>query len=88
MKHALIQHLERAAGAGEGTTPSGRITRVRLQLARNENHAARVTRRGQTAGGHAARHPEVLRLWRATIFAPAHGVLYWISSHPMAARRR
>lgn len=59
MKHAN-QHLERAAElAGNDTIPV-EITRVRLQLARNENHAARhgVDKLLKVT----PRHPEVLRL--------------------------
>ncbi len=54
------QHLERAAElAGNDTIPV-EITRVRLQLARNENHAARhgVDKLLEVT----PRHPEVLRL--------------------------
>lgn len=54
------QHLERAAeAAGDDPIPV-EITRVRLQLARNEDHAARhgVDRLLEIA----PRHPEVLRL--------------------------
>ena len=63
------QHLERAAElAGNDTIPV-EITRVRLQLARNENHAVR----------HAIRKYYVWRNRR--ISALVHGVRCWISSH-------
>jgi HemY protein len=53
------QHLERAAELGRRPIPV-EITRVRLQLARNENHAARhgIDRLLEIT----PRHPEVLRL--------------------------
>lgn len=54
------QHLERAMEAAEDDQLPVDITRVRIQLARNENHAARH------GADHlldiAPRHPEVLRL--------------------------
>lgn len=54
------QHLERAAELADGDQLPVEITRVRLQLARNENHAARhgVDKLLEVA----PRHPEVLRL--------------------------
>lgn len=54
------QHLERAAELADGDQIPVEITRVRLQLARNENHAARhgVDRLLEVT----PRHPEVLRL--------------------------
>ena len=54
------QHLERAAELAHGDPIPVEITRVRLQLARNENHAARhgIDRLLEVA----PRHPEVLRL--------------------------
>ncbi|AKL14187.1 putative protoheme IX biogenesis protein [Phytobacter ursingii] len=54
------QHLERAAELSENDPIPVEITRVRLQLARNENHAARhgVDRLLEIT----PRHPEVLRL--------------------------
>ena len=54
------QHLERAAELSENDPIPVEITRVRLQLARNENHAARhgVDKLLEIA----PRHPEVLRL--------------------------
>lgn len=54
------QHLERAAELSENDTIPVEITRVRLQLARNEDHAARhgIDRLLEVA----PRHPEVLRL--------------------------
>ncbi len=54
------QHLERAAELADGDQLPVEITRVRLQLARNENHAARhgVDKLLEIA----PRHPEVLRL--------------------------
>ncbi|WP_039055061.1 protoheme IX biogenesis protein HemY [Enterobacter sp. Bisph1] len=54
------QHLERAAELAEKDPIPVEITRVRLQLARNENHAARhgVDRLLEVT----PRHPEVLRL--------------------------
>lgn len=54
------QHLERAAELAERDPIPVEITRVRLQLARNENHAARhgVDRLLEIT----PRHPEVLRL--------------------------
>ncbi|MCT4713813.1 protoheme IX biogenesis protein HemY [Enterobacteriaceae bacterium H18W14] len=54
------QHLERAAELADNDQLPVEITRVRLQLARNENHAARhgVDKLLEIA----PRHPEVLRL--------------------------
>ncbi|CCJ95047.1 Homolog of E. coli HemY protein [Cronobacter malonaticus 681] len=54
------QHLERAAELADNDQIPVEITRVRLQLARNENHAARhgVDRLLEVT----PRHPEVLRL--------------------------
>ncbi|SEL76195.1 HemY protein [Kosakonia sacchari] len=54
------QHLERAAELAENDPIPVEITRVRLQLARNENHAARhgVDKLLEIT----PRHPEVLRL--------------------------
>ncbi|WP_202307057.1 protoheme IX biogenesis protein HemY [Dryocola clanedunensis] len=54
------QHLERAAELADRDQLPVEITRVRLQLARNENHAARhgVDKLLEIA----PRHPEVLRL--------------------------
>ncbi|HGC6388554.1 TPA: protoheme IX biogenesis protein HemY [Cronobacter dublinensis] len=54
------QHLERAAELADNDQIPVEITRVRLQLARNENHAARhgVDRLLEIT----PRHPEVLRL--------------------------
>lgn len=54
------QHLERAAELADNDQIPVEITRVRLQLARNENHAARhgVDKLLDIA----PRHPEVLRL--------------------------
>ena len=54
------QHLQRAAELAEQDPLPVEITRVRLQLARNENHAARhgVDKLLEIA----PRHPEVLRL--------------------------
>ena len=54
------QHLERASELASGDPIPVEITRVRLQLARNENHAARhgIDRLLEIA----PRHPEVLRL--------------------------
>ncbi|WP_227319212.1 protoheme IX biogenesis protein HemY [Cedecea davisae] len=54
------QHLERAAELADNDQLPVEITRVRLQLARNENHAARhgVDKLLEVA----PRHPEVLRL--------------------------
>ncbi len=54
------QHLERAAELSENDPIPVEITRVRLQLARNENHAARhgIDRLLEIT----PRHPEVLRL--------------------------
>ncbi|RPH26461.1 protoheme IX biogenesis protein HemY [Buttiauxella warmboldiae] len=54
------QHLERAAELADNDQLPVEITRVRLQLARNENHAARhgVDKLLETS----PRHPEVLRL--------------------------
>ncbi|MDF7762015.1 protoheme IX biogenesis protein HemY [Kosakonia cowanii] len=54
------QHLQRAAELAENDPIPVEITRVRLQLARNENHAARhgVDKLLEIA----PRHPEVLRL--------------------------
>lgn len=54
------QHLERAAELADNNQLPVEITRVRLQLARNENHAARhgVDKLLETS----PRHPEVLRL--------------------------
>ncbi|MBK4714998.1 MULTISPECIES: protoheme IX biogenesis protein HemY [Tenebrionibacter/Tenebrionicola group] len=54
------QHLARACEMSSGDPIPVEITRVRLQLARNENHAARhgVDRLLEVA----PRHPEVLRL--------------------------
>lgn len=54
------QHLERAAELADNDQIPVEITRVRLQLARNENHAARhgVDKLLDVA----PRHPEVLRL--------------------------
>ncbi|EIY6019038.1 protoheme IX biogenesis protein HemY [Escherichia coli] len=54
------QHLERAAELADNDTIPVEITRVRLQLARNENHAARhgVDKLLEVT----PRHPEVLRL--------------------------
>lgn len=54
------QHLERAMEAAENDQLPVDITRVRIQLARNENHAARhgADRLLEIA----PRHPEVLRL--------------------------
>lgn len=54
------QHLERAAELADSDQLPVEITRVRLQLARNENHAARhgVDKLLEVA----PRHPEVLRL--------------------------
>ncbi len=54
------QHLERAAELSEKDPIPVEITRVRLQLARNENHAARhgVDKLLEIT----PRHPEVLRL--------------------------
>ncbi len=54
------QHLERASELADNNTIPVEITRVRLQLARNEDHAARhgVDRLLEVA----PRHPEVLRL--------------------------
>ncbi|WP_067709719.1 MULTISPECIES: protoheme IX biogenesis protein HemY [unclassified Erwinia] len=54
------QHLERAAELAGGDQLPVEITRVRIQLARNEDHAARngVDRLLEVA----PRHPEVLRL--------------------------
>lgn len=54
------QHLERAAELAHNDTIPVEITRVRLQLARNEDHAARhgIDRLLDVA----PRHPEVLRL--------------------------
>lgn len=54
------QHLERAAELADGNQLPVEIARVRLQLARNENHAARhgVDKLLEIA----PRHPEVLRL--------------------------
>lgn len=54
------QHLERAAELADGNQLPVEITRVRLQLARNENHAAR--RGVDKLLEIAPRHPEVLRL--------------------------
>lgn len=74
------QHLERAAElAGNDTIPV-EITRVRLQLARNENHAARhgVDKLLEVT----PRHPEVLRLAEQAYIRTSAWVLYWISSHP------
>nr|VUD27955.1 Porphyrin biosynthetic protein [Salmonella sp. NCTC 7297] len=78
------QHLERAAElAGNDTIPV-EITRVRLQLARNENHAAR---HGVDKLLEVTRVTRKSCVWRSRpIFAPAHGVLYWISSHPWRKR--
>lgn len=78
------QHLERAAElAGNDTIPV-EITRVRLQLARTK-----ITQR-VTAWTNCWRSRRVTRkfcVWRSRpIFAPAHGVLYWISSHPWRKR--
>ncbi len=54
------QHLERAAELADNDQLPVEITRVRLQLARNENHAARhgIDKLLEIA----PRHPEVLRL--------------------------
>ncbi|NIF60887.1 protoheme IX biogenesis protein HemY [Enterobacter sp. Ap-916] len=54
------QHLERAAELADSDQLPVEITRVRLQLARNENHAARhgIDKLLEIA----PRHPEVLRL--------------------------
>lgn len=54
------QHLERATELNDGDPLPVEITRVRIQLARNEDHAARhgVDRLLEIA----PRHPEVLRL--------------------------
>ncbi|AIR05236.1 protoheme IX biogenesis protein [Cedecea neteri] len=54
------QHLERAAELADNDQLPVEITRVRLQLARNENHAARhgIDKLLEVA----PRHPEVLRL--------------------------
>lgn len=54
------QHLERAAELSENDRIPVEITRVRIQLARNEDHAARngIDRLLEVA----PRHPEVLRL--------------------------
>ncbi|WP_312240915.1 protoheme IX biogenesis protein HemY [Pantoea sp.] len=54
------QHLERAAELSENDRIPIEITRVRIQLARNEDHAARsgIDRLLEVA----PRHPEVLRL--------------------------
>ena len=54
------QHLERAADLSENDRIPIEITRVRIQLARNEDHAARggIDRLLEVA----PRHPEVLRL--------------------------
>lgn len=54
------QHLERATELNDGDPLPVEITRVRIQLARNENHAARhgIDRLLDIA----PRHPEVLRL--------------------------
>lgn len=54
------QHLERAAELAGGDQLPVEITRVRIQLARNEDHAARhgIDRLLEVA----PRHPEVLRL--------------------------
>ncbi|NIY49847.1 protoheme IX biogenesis protein HemY [Cedecea colo] len=54
------QHLERAAELADSDQLPVEITRVRLQLARNENHAARhgIDKLLEVA----PRHPEVLRL--------------------------
>lgn len=54
------QHLERAAELADNNQIPVEITRVRLQLARNENHAARrgVDKLLEVT----PRHPEVLRL--------------------------
>ena len=54
------QHLERAAELADNDQMPVEITRVRLQLARNENHAARhgIDRLLEVT----PRHPEVLRL--------------------------
>lgn len=73
------QHLERAAElAGNDTIPV-EITRVRLQLARNENHAARhgVDKLLEVT----PRHPEVLRLAEQAYIRTGAWVLCWISSH-------
>ncbi|XNM49439.1 heme biosynthesis HemY N-terminal domain-containing protein [Escherichia coli] len=71
------QHLERAAElAGNDTIPV-EVTRVRLQLARNENHVARhgVDKLLEVT----PRHPEVF-VWRnGRISAQGYGVLCWIS---------
>ncbi len=60
LKVRANQHLERASELAENDPIPVEITRVRLQLARNENHAARhgVDRLLEIA----PRHPEVLRL--------------------------
>ncbi len=75
------QHLERAAElAGNDTIPV-EITRVRLQLARNRNHAARHG--VDESCWKLRRHPEVLRLaeqaypHRCMEFAAGYHPSYW-----------
>lgn len=78
------QHLERAAElAGNDTIPV-EITRVRLQLARNENHAARhgVDKLLEVT----PRHPEVLRLAEQAYIRTSAWSSYRISSHPWRKR--
>jgi len=75
------QHLERASELAEGNQMPVEITRVRIQLARHEDHAARhgIDRLLEVA----PRHPEVLRLAeQAYIRTGAWGSLLDIL-HPM-----
>ncbi len=82
------QHLERAAElAGNDTIPV-EITRVRLQLARNENHAARhgVDKLLEVT----PRHPEVLRLAEQAYISHQR-MEFFTGYHPIhgeSARRR
>ena len=77
------QHLERAAElAGNDTIPV-EITRVRLQLARNENHAARHGV-DKPAGSYATPSGSITSGGTGVYPHAVHGVRCWISSLSMA----
>lgn len=74
------QHLERATELADDDLIPVEITRVRLQLARNENHAARLT-----VSTSYWRSPRVIRRSCASpsrpTFVPVPGIHCWISFH-------